>query len=376
MKKCSVNIYKLLLLLFIFFLIMIVHTEVRADTGGEDWKTYIGREDYVRNYDGSADGGLEGTSMATCFIKANPKNKEEAEALVVLIDAFFTAPPGTNETTGWYSKVGGGSDNVLFYETNLNEARNRAQKMADTPSGGADIDGDGEYEDFEWSTLDESEVGSISTVDEALNMYRALVETELDPPYTRNRNLLNKYVRLLVALKNSTGMKNVQGTAEKNAINERLKDIYHENSKFLNDEERELIEKNTDHLNITDDGSQEVRDDKIYVQPNIVDVGDAGSSLEDMMDDADSFVSKGNEDNAINNTELADLSSVIYNIVLQVGIAVATLIGVILGIKFMLESAEGKAEVKKMLLVYVIGCIVVFGAFGIWKLVVTLIEQI
>ena len=368
MKKCSVNIYKLLLLLFIFFLIMIVHTEVRAV---KVWSDY--EEDYVRNYDGLDDGGLEGTSMATCFIKANPKNKEEAEALVALIDAFFTAPPGQ---PNWYTKVGGGSDNVLFYETNLNEARNRAQKIVDTPSGGADIDGDGEYEDFEWSTLDESEVGSISTVDEALNMYRALVETELDPPYTRNRNLLNKYVRLLVALKNSTGMKNVQGTAEKNAINERLKDIYHENSKFLNDEERELIEKNTDHLNITDDGSQEVRDDKIYVQPNIVDVGDAGSSLEDMMDDADSFVSKGNEDNAINNTELANLSSVIYNIVLQVGIAVATLIGVILGIKFMLESAEGKAEIKKMLLVYVIGCIVVFGAFGIWKLVVTLIEQI
>lgn len=42
----------------------------------------------------------------------------------------------------------------------------------------------------------------------------------------------------------------------------------------------------------------------------------------------------------------------------------------------MLTGVDGRADVKKALTVYIIGCVVIFGAFGIWKLVVELIQQI
>ena len=42
----------------------------------------------------------------------------------------------------------------------------------------------------------------------------------------------------------------------------------------------------------------------------------------------------------------------------------------------MLSSVEGKADVKKALVVYVIGCIAIFGAFGIWKLLLQLLEPL
>ena len=42
----------------------------------------------------------------------------------------------------------------------------------------------------------------------------------------------------------------------------------------------------------------------------------------------------------------------------------------------MISSAEEKAEVKKMLIPYIVGCIVVFGGFGIWKLVVNILQGI
>ena len=48
------------------------------------------------------------------------------------------------------------------------------------------------------------------------------------------------------------------------------------------------------------------------------------------------------------------------------------LIGAILGIKFMIGSVEEKAEIKAALVPFIIGCVVVFGAFGIWKIVVTI----
>ena len=38
----------------------------------------------------------------------------------------------------------------------------------------------------------------------------------------------------------------------------------------------------------------------------------------------------------------------------------------------MIGSAEEKAQIKDALIPFVIGCIVIFGAFGIWKIFVTM----
>lgn len=67
--------------------------------------------------------------------------------------------------------------------------------------------------------------------------------------------------------------------------------------------------------------------------------------------------------------KLNSASSTIYNILLVIGICVAGIMTSILGIKFMLGSIEEKAQVKEALIPFIIGCIVVFGAFGIWKIV-------
>lgn len=92
--------------------------------------------------------------------------------------------------------------------------------------------------------------------------------------------------------------------------------------------------------------------------------------------DGDSFTEIGSKhaSGIFSTSELQDLSSTIYNILLVVGIVIAVLLGAVLGIKFMMEGAEGKAEVQKALVPYVIGCIVIFGAFAIWKIVVTVLQ--
>ena len=38
----------------------------------------------------------------------------------------------------------------------------------------------------------------------------------------------------------------------------------------------------------------------------------------------------------------------------------------------MLGSMEEKAQIKEALIPFVIGCIVAFGAFGIWKIFITI----
>ena len=42
----------------------------------------------------------------------------------------------------------------------------------------------------------------------------------------------------------------------------------------------------------------------------------------------------------------------------------------------MIGSIEEKAQVKESLIPFVIGCVVVFGAFGIWKMVTELVSMV
>ena len=69
-------------------------------------------------------------------------------------------------------------------------------------------------------------------------------------------------------------------------------------------------------------------------------------------------------------TKLSETSDFIYKLLLSLAIIIAIIIGMILGIQFMVASADEKAKVKEALIPFIVGCIVVFGAFTIWKIVV------
>ena len=78
----------------------------------------------------------------------------------------------------------------------------------------------------------------------------------------------------------------------------------------------------------------------------------------------------------INRDKLRDTSNKIFGALFIVGVVITVGIGGVLGIRFMMASAEEKAEIKQALVPYIIGCIVIYGAFGIWKLIVLIGNQI
>ena len=102
----------------------------------------------------------------------------------------------------------------------------------------------------------------------------------------------------------------------------------------------------------------------------------ASHTAGEVITDADSFINKGQSgaNSVIGQDKLKALSDTIYNILLVVGIVAAVIVGALLGIKFITEGVEGKAEVQKALIAYVIGCVIIFGAFTIWKIVVTILQ--
>lgn len=102
------------------------------------------------------------------------------------------------------------------------------------------------------------------------------------------------------------------------------------------------------------------------------------SFWDDIFDIGDNFLNEGkNASNNIIEDEAAKTEfNRIYNILFGIGIALSVIIGAVLGIKFMLGTVDEQAKVKEMLMPYIIGCVVIFGAFGIWKLMINIFSNI
>ena len=99
-------------------------------------------------------------------------------------------------------------------------------------------------------------------------------------------------------------------------------------------------------------------------------------AIGEVISSAQSFVNGSNGTSTINPTMIQDMSDILYNTLLTVGVIIAVVVGMILGIKFMTAGIGEKAKVKEMILPYVAGCIVIFGAFTIWKIVLIILRNV
>lgn len=100
------------------------------------------------------------------------------------------------------------------------------------------------------------------------------------------------------------------------------------------------------------------------------------TTISNIIQGADGFITNGSSSDMIAGDKIKNLSDIIYNVLLILGTVIAVIVGSVLGIQFITGSVEQKAKVKDSLIPFVIGCVVIFGAFGIWKLVITILRQI
>lgn len=102
------------------------------------------------------------------------------------------------------------------------------------------------------------------------------------------------------------------------------------------------------------------------------------SSWDEIFSTGDEFLEEGQKQQTTGNqtvideTKMQELSNRLYSILFNLGVALSVIVGAVLGIRLMWGSIEQKAKVKEILIPYIIGCIVVFGAFGIWRLIVNI----
>ena len=103
-------------------------------------------------------------------------------------------------------------------------------------------------------------------------------------------------------------------------------------------------------------------------------------ALGDWLDEAEGFLSDGKTNAGkgytIDTTKLDEGSDLIFNAFLAAGTVVAVIVGAILGIQFMTAGIDKKVEVKQALFPYIISCVILFGAFGIWKVIVIIMNSV
>ena len=102
----------------------------------------------------------------------------------------------------------------------------------------------------------------------------------------------------------------------------------------------------------------------------------AADNMSDIIQEGKDFLAARDSEPVIDPFALRDTSNFIYKTLLTIAIVLAFIVGMIIGIQFIIGSVEEKAKIKETLVPYIIGLVVVFGAFTIWKIAVNIGDEI
>lgn len=111
----------------------------------------------------------------------------------------------------------------------------------------------------------------------------------------------------------------------------------------------------------------------ILVNTNVVlaeDIDSIISGGKSFISDAEGAATK------IDSGKMKTTSDIIYNVLLTIAIGIAVIYASILGVKFMMGSTEDKAQLKESLIPFLVGCIIIFSSFAIWKAFVEFLKTI
>jgi len=106
--------------------------------------------------------------------------------------------------------------------------------------------------------------------------------------------------------------------------------------------------------------------------------GSSSSSLDldSMKSDADSFISNGKSNQKITTGDVKKEVLSIANILVGVASIVFVVVGSILGVQYMMGTPDKKSELKQKLIWFIVAIVLVYGAVGIYNIIVRIMENI
>lgn len=100
------------------------------------------------------------------------------------------------------------------------------------------------------------------------------------------------------------------------------------------------------------------------------------TNLTTISNGAENFINQEPGKKMFNEENEKNFVDSMYWIMLGIALAVAVIVGLILSIQYITSGVEGKAKYKEKLVPYGVGVVVALGAFGIWRLVLELIQKV
>ena len=94
-------------------------------------------------------------------------------------------------------------------------------------------------------------------------------------------------------------------------------------------------------------------------------------TLDGIITNGNSFLEIPTEDGLVSapdESELQTLSNAVSGILLTIAVGVTLISAVVMGINFVVQSVEDKAKIKESMVPWIIGIVITFGAYGIWKI--------
>lgn len=91
---------------------------------------------------------------------------------------------------------------------------------------------------------------------------------------------------------------------------------------------------------------------------------------------ANSILDKMSNINYSDDSGIGNIGKHIVDILATIGVVVAVIVLLVIGIKYMMGSASEKAEYKKTMIPYLVGAVLIFGASAIAKVVVSMAQTI
>lgn len=101
----------------------------------------------------------------------------------------------------------------------------------------------------------------------------------------------------------------------------------------------------------------------------------ASSLLDQMQTDADTFLNNGAAQSNIKYENIAKEFSGLGQILTMIGAGVMVAVTTYMGIKYLTAGPEAQAKLKTQLIGVVVSGIVIFGAYGIWSMVIKIASQ-
>lgn len=90
----------------------------------------------------------------------------------------------------------------------------------------------------------------------------------------------------------------------------------------------------------------------------------------------DALTQMTGKDSDVDTSQIGKIGNKIFVIITNVAMVLAIVILAILGVRYMMGSAEDKSEFKKSMIPYIVGAVCVFGAGAIGKMVINVTSNI